>query len=192
MIKDTRIKAANMELQSILKDAADQWFANQPDNARLTMSPDKRVYRARPKGFSKAISNVCVLLVESTLFRRKTNQQIVEHLQGLFSGYPVSITVLNKPLLPSHKTAIQSALNGKGWKIDLDRQNTPSKLKRALRAIAAGQEATDKRTFDATVIFTTSSVIVNDREYKISSEGRIRKNGRWIAVDTLESLLSSS
>jgi len=190
-IETTRIINANADLTAKLDAVAANWLECQPDKAALSISPDRRVYRARPRGFSKAIGNLCVQLVHSAIFRNNTNEQIVAHLQGLFPDYPVSKNILSKPLLDSHKSAIRIALRDHGWQVDFNKQNTPSKLKQTLKAIAAGREAPGTRVFKPKIVITNDTVVVNEREYSISSEGRIRKGGRWIAVQTLENLLSA-
>lgn len=188
-VTQDRIAEANKQTAKLKKDMLANWLAQQPDKDKLKIARDGRIYAKRPEGFSVAVKQLACNLVISSMFRAKTNEQLVDWLQQKFPNYAVPKGVLTKPLLESHTSAVETALKEHGFSIDLKTYNTPSKLKKALKAAKSVSSTASYRTFAPTITLADHSVVVNERELKIIG-GRIRAGGRWISVAALENLLT--
>lgn len=189
-ITNERLAFANGDLTKKRKATTDEWLMQQPDKEHLRVSKSGLVYRKRPDGFSTSVGKLCSNLVLSSAFRNQTNEQLVKWLQEKYPSYPVPKDILTKPLLQSHVNAVKKSLAEHGLSVDLAVHNTPSKLKKALRAKAITADAHKARSAVVSVAFTTDRVVIGDKDYTIS-EGRIRLAKGWFNVRKLEQLLIS-
>nr|WP_315457610.1 hypothetical protein [uncultured Sphingorhabdus sp.] len=188
-ISTERLASANSELTQRRKAVADEWLETQPDKDHLRISKSGLVYRKRPKGFSTTVGRLCTNLIASSVFRNQTNTQLVAWLQDKYPDYPVPRDILTKPLLESHLKVIKKALAEHGMSVNVALQNTPSKLKKALRSKAIAAGAQTSRSAVVTVSFTEDRVVIGDKTYTVSFEGRIRLAKGWFDVRKLERLL---
>lgn len=195
-VTKARIVEATRDLaKRVAKERAD-FLAEQPDGHLLSVTVKAHVNGKRPAGFLQEMNQMVQSMAISAEYRKMTNGQIVAKLRTRFPNHAVSDSIMYAAFKPYQKTAITSMLTSLGKQIDLNRNNTLSKVKAALKGDGAYQKAKQHRVFELRFSFSDKEVVVGDKCHKITITNgglaRIRVDGQWINANTLEKLISAA
>jgi hypothetical protein len=190
-VDQARRRALQQEADKEVAEFLKAYIARTPGAEGMGATATVRVYKRRPKGFSRVPIQVVDALIASAAYRAKTNAQIVEGIQGRFPNFEVDEQFLDRPLPSYLRKEIAGMLGRSGTPLDLKTYDTLSKIKGALRGSALRR--TTNRAFSVTVTFAADAVVVGDRAYKVITDAkgyrRINVAGQKLRVDVLEALV---
>jgi len=146
------------------------YIARTPGAEGLGATAQVRVYKKRPKGYSREPVTVVDGLIASAAYRAWTNARIVASIQARYPGFDVDEQFMDRPIPPYLRKAIAGMLARNETPLDLKTYDTLSKIKRALNGNAL-RRATN-RVFPVTISFAEEAVIVGDRPYKIVTDAK--------------------
>lgn len=177
----------NEEVAQFLKGLIER----KPEAKGLGATAQVRLYKKRPKGFSREPVVVVDGLIASAAYRRWTNAQVVASIQARYPGFEVDEQFMDRPIPPYLRKEIAGMLGRNETPLDLKTYDTLSKIKRALNGNALRRST--NRVFAVTLSFTDEAVVVGDRAYKIVTDAngyrRITVGGQKLRVDVLEALV---
>lgn len=172
------------------------FLAEQSDSDLLSVNVKAHVNGKRPPGFLHEMKLMVQSMAMVAEYRQMTNGQIVAKLRTRFPNHAVSDNLMYATFKPYQKTALSSMLTSLGKSIDLNRNNSLSKVKAALKGDNAFSMAKSQRVFEVRVSFSDDEVVVGSKCYNITTEkgglARVRVDGQWINAKTLEKLISSA
>lgn len=167
------------------------YIARTPGAEGLGATAQVRVYKKRPKGFSREPVTVVDGLIASRAYRSWTNAQIVASIQARYPGFEVDEQFMDRPIPPYLRKTIAGMLGRNETPLDLKTYDTLSKIKRALNGNALRRST--NRVFSVTISFAEEAVIVGERAYKVVTDAkgyrRITVAGQKLRVDVLEALV---
>lgn len=177
-----------------VRHAEAKYREEHPQAGALKTTGQVRVYRKPPKGFYQHQVRIVELLLESRLALEEPNSAFVTRMQSTFSPFVVPGNIMTRPLSRGLLTRIKSVLEKRGIVLDLQRCNSLSKIKLALRARAAGAEQSANYTLN--LAFTPNEVIVGDKRFPIHRHSagylRIKVGEQRLRVDVLEELAKAA
>ena len=167
------------------------YIARTPEAKGLGATAEVRLYKKRPKGFSREPVKVVDALIASAAYRGWTNAQIVASIQARYPGYEVDEQFMERPIPSYLRREIGQMLGANGTRLDLKSCDTLSKIKRALCGDAL-HRSTD-RTYSVTISFADTAVVVDGYARTIFTDAkgyrRIMVGGQQLRVDVLEALV---
>lgn len=180
-------KAAEDHAADLLKD----FIKRTPDAAGLGATVQVRLYKKRPKGFSRVPVEVVDGLIASKAYRALSNAKIVERIQARFPDFEVDEQFMDREVPAYLRKEIRGMLARNGTPLDLKTHDTLSKIKLALRGNALRRSTNS--VFSVTVSFAEEAVVIGERAYKIVTDAkgyrRITVGGQKLRVDVLEALV---
>jgi hypothetical protein len=178
---------ADKEVSEFLKG----YIARTPGAEGLGATAQVRVYKRRPKGFSREPIMVVDGLIAIAAYRKRTNAQIVASIQARYPGYEVDKQFMDRPIPPYLRKTIAGMLGRNETPLDLKTYDTLSKIKRALRGNELRRST--NRTFSVTISFAADAVVVGETAHTIFTDAkgyrRITVGGQKLRVDVLEALV---
>jgi len=162
-----------------------------PEVSGVTVKTTVFATKRRPKEMAKARVRLANLLIFGGEHLNKSNAELAAHICTGIPGYVAPANLATEKFTASEKKAVKAMLSQKRMSIDLDRHNSPSKLKLAIRAIKSGSKPTVQ--FNALVSFSDEAVIVGTRRFPIQSDRNMRRihvGKAMLNVDALIALLS--
>jgi len=166
-------KAMAAEARAAVRRAEQKYKLANPDAERLRLRADVAAYRPRPKAMRSLRVRAAGLLIGDRHYLNSTNAAIATFLSADEPGYSAPPNLLTESFTATEKTQVARMLAERGVAIDLARIDSPSKLKKALKARLKSGASTD--CVAAEIAFTDDSVIVNGRSYPINGEGRLAR-----------------
>ena len=173
-----------------MRKAEADYRASHPQANSLRTTGEVRVYRRPPRGFYSYPARTVALLLDSKMALAEPNAAFIERAQNEFAPYVVPGDLFTRQLSPRVIGLIAKVLAGRNVLLDLKRHNTLSKIKKALRARAAGKE--EGVAYDLKLVFTPDAVIAGDKRYPIyhhkGGYQRISVGEQKLRVDVLKAL----
>jgi hypothetical protein len=183
-------------LHKALEQTEAAYRGQHPEAGALLIKKEIFVYPKRPKGFSSHALDVVGWFLHQPGSLQETNAVSVARLQERYgSSYKVPANLLTRQLPPSTLKRIGKLLAENGRQIDLQANDTVSKIRRALRAKASSTHSGN--VYEVEVSFSDQEVVVGDVTFPVQKHEkgyrRIRvpvgKLRRWVRCDVLEALL---
>ena len=195
-VTKARIAEANGDWTKRVAKLKAAFLAEQSDGHLLSVSVKAHVNGKRPPRFLHEMKLMVQSMIISAEYRELTNSQIMAKLRTRFPNAALSDSIMCAPFKAYQKTAISSMLTSFGKHVDLNRNNTLSKVKAALKGDEAFSRAQSQRVFDVRFSFSEDEVVIGDKFHKITIAigglRRIRVGNQWINAKTLEKLISDA
>lgn len=183
-------KALSAAIHDAISKAVRDYKNLNPEARRIGVIRNIATFKRRPKEFSGFRVKAVALFLSEPDTLKLTNAVLAARLSVGMPGYKAPANVLTEKLRPKDKAHIAEMLAQRGIKIDLERANTPSKIKDALRALRTGKGASHE--FRGRIAFTLDAVIVDNKRHPIHLNGRyprIHAGKAMLNVDGLKALL---
>jgi hypothetical protein len=174
-----------------LKRFERSYKAENPGADHLRLVQKIAAYKPRPEGFADHSARAVSLFLGDKSNVKKTNAQIAEFLCANFPGYSAPPSILTEPLTEIDRRKIRVLLAERGYKIDLDKFNTASKVKGALAAIYSGTTAS--HCVQPKVTFSADAITVGKKRYPIQNNGKVQRihvGSAMLNVNGLKALLA--
>lgn len=163
-----------------------------PEAAGLSVKLDAFAFKRRPKELQNAAARAVGRFVWDKPSVHLSNRELVARFQEDVVRYKVPPSLLTAPFTKVDRRNVAKVLADGGITLDLNKHNTASKVKRALKAMYAETDA--ERAVTVKVTFSEDFVTVGTKPYKISRSGahpRIQVEGGKLNVVALKALLCS-
>lgn len=188
---DQARKALEKDAEKEVFDFLKGFIERTPGAAGLGATAKVRVYKKRPKGFSREPIIVLDGLIGIAAYRAWTNARIVQSIQSRYPGFEVDEQFMDRPLPTYLRKEISGMLGRNETPLDLKTYDTLSKIKRALRGNELRRST--NRTFSVTISFAADAVVVGETAHTIFTDAkgyrRITVGGQKLRVDVLEALV---
>jgi hypothetical protein len=161
-----------------------------PEAGAISVRSDLFVYPKRPRGFSNHPAKVVGWYLQSRHLLRETNRETIARLEGSYDEpYKIPANLFTRELSQKQLDDVADVLAQHGQKLDLKVNNTLSKIKKALRAIATS--AGGSNVYALELFFGGDKIVVGGVEYGVTKRGKhsaIRVGRSWLRYDVLEAL----
>jgi hypothetical protein len=161
-----------------------------PEAAGLSVKLDAFAFKRRPKELRDAAAKAVRWFAWEKQSVHLSNKALAARFQQDVVNYTVPASLLTAPFSKVDRRNVARVLADRGIELDLNEHNSASKVKRALKAIYAGDVA--ERSVTVTVTFTEDFVTVGKKPYRIGRSGthpRIQVDGGKLNVAALKALL---